>query len=101
MATREWKDGLFSKTMRSLSQIPSTNLKWIILDGDLEANWIESMNSVTDDNKILTLPSNDRIPLTAHTRIELCDSCNGIASRNNLHQRLIRYGWSGKQRVCM
>ena len=69
MQTREWIDGLMSSTMRSLGQIPDTNAKWIILDGDLDANWIESMNSVMDDNKILTLASNERIPLKAHMRL--------------------------------
>jgi len=69
MATREWKDGLMSKTMRDLANIPNTNPKWIILDGDLDANWIESMNSVMDDNKLLTLASNERIPLKPHMRL--------------------------------
>jgi dynein heavy chain len=69
MATREWKDGLLSKTMRDLGEIPDEKPKWIILDGDLDANWIESMNSVMDDNKMLTLASNERIPLKAHMRL--------------------------------
>jgi len=69
LATREWKDGLLSKTMRDLSQKPDTLPKWIILDGDLDANWIESMNSVMDDNRLLTLASNERIPLKAHMRM--------------------------------
>ena len=69
MATREWKDGLLSKVMRDLGEIPDTKPKWIVLDGDLDANWIESMNSVMDDNKMLTLASNERIPLKAHMRL--------------------------------
>ena len=69
LATREWKDGLLSKTMRTLSQLQDSNPKWIILDGDLDANWIESMNSVMDDNKILTLASNERIVLKPHMRM--------------------------------
>lgn len=69
MATREWKDGLLSKIMRDLGEIPDEKPKWIILDGDLDANWIESMNSVMDDNKMLTLASNERIPLKPHMRM--------------------------------
>lgn len=69
LATREWKDGLLSYTMRELANIPDENPKWILLDGDLDANWIESMNSVMDDNKLLTLPSNERIRLLPHMKL--------------------------------
>ena len=69
MATREWKDGLLSKMMRDLGAERSMTPKWMILDGDLDANWIESMNSVMDDNKMLTLASNERIPLKPHMRM--------------------------------
>ena len=69
LATREWKDGLMSYVMRDLGNKPDTNPKWIILDGDLDANWIESMNSVMDDNRLLTLASNERIPLKPHMRL--------------------------------
>jgi dynein heavy chain len=67
--TRDWKDGLMSNKLRALSEEPDTNPKFIILDGDLDANWIESMNSVMDDNKILTLASNERIVLKPHMRL--------------------------------
>jgi dynein heavy chain len=43
--------------------------KWVILDGDIDATWIESMNTVMDDNKVLTLVSNERIPLTPSMRL--------------------------------
>jgi dynein heavy chain, axonemal len=69
MATREWKDGLLSFYMRELSNMPDENPKWILLDGDLDANWIESMNSVMDDNKLLTLPSNERIRVLPHMKL--------------------------------
>jgi len=69
MQTREWKDGIISKVMRDLGQIPDSHPKWILLDGDLDANWIESMNSVMDDNRLLTLPSNERIPLKGHMKM--------------------------------
>ena len=69
LATREWRDGLLSNIMRSLSGTPDEKPKWILLDGDLDANWIESMNSVMDDNRMLTLASNERIPLLPHMRM--------------------------------
>jgi len=69
MATREWRDGLLSVVMRNLGRVPDEKPKWILLDGDLDANWIESMNSVMDDNKLLTLASNERVPLNPHMRL--------------------------------
>ena len=69
MKDREWKDGLLSSIMRDLGRIPGDAPKWIILDGDVDANWAESMNSVMDDNKTLTLASNERIPLKPYMRL--------------------------------
>eukprot|EP00878_Enallax_costatus_P012531 GHUV01013087.1.p1 GENE.GHUV01013087.1~~GHUV01013087.1.p1 ORF type:complete len:2750 (+),score=1040.15 GHUV01013087.1:633-8882(+) len=69
MATREWKDGLLSYNMRELANMPDDNPKWILLDGDLDANWVESMNSVMDDSRLLTLPSNERIRLLPHMKM--------------------------------
>ncbi|KAJ3180788.1 hypothetical protein HDU85_003867 [Gaertneriomyces sp. JEL0708] len=68
-ATREWKDGLFSSIMRELASMPGTDPRWIILDGDIDPNWIESLNTVMDDNKMLTLASNERIPLKSNMRL--------------------------------
>ncbi|KAI3381366.1 hypothetical protein SNEBB_008024 [Seison nebaliae] len=68
-STREWKDGLFSVIMRDLAVLTSDGWKWIVLDGDIDPMWIESLNTVMDDNKILTLASNERIPLTPSMRL--------------------------------
>ena len=68
-ATREWKDGLFSVIMRDQANMTGDGPKWIILDGDIDPMWIESLNTVMDDNKILTLASNERIALTPEMRL--------------------------------
>jgi dynein heavy chain len=70
-ATREWKDGLLSQIFRDLANTFTCKSEYLILDGDIDAEWIESMNTVMDDNKTLTLASNERIPLTAPMRLLL------------------------------
>ena len=67
--TKEPYDGIISKMMRDYSRMESGQPKWIILDGAIDAEWIESMNTVMDDNKVLTLVSNERIPLTSSMRL--------------------------------
>ena len=70
--TKEPYDGIIAKIMRDFKNAtgPATNVpKWVILDGDIDAEWIESMNTVMDDNKVLTLVSNERIPLTPSMRL--------------------------------
>ena len=70
MTTKEWKNGLMSHYMQYFSEETTDGKpKWIILDGDLDANWIESMNSVMDDNKLLTLANNGRIVVKDYMRL--------------------------------
>ena len=68
-STREWKDGLFAVIFRDVSNMTSDGPKWIVLDGEVDPGWTESLNSVMDDNKVLTLASNERIPLTPTMRL--------------------------------
>ena len=44
--------GLFSVAMRDLANIQNNSPKWIVLDGDIDPMWIESLNTVMDDNKV-------------------------------------------------
>ena len=69
ITTREWMDGLFSSILRDIANLPNDFPKWIVLDGDIDTMWIESLNTVMDDNKILTLASNERIPLKPSMRL--------------------------------
>jgi len=49
--------------MSRLCKEESNDQRWMILDGPVDTLWIESMNTVLDDNKVLTLLNADRISL--------------------------------------
>ena len=55
--------------MRDLANLAGDGPKWILLDGDIDPMWIESLNTVMDDNKILTLASNERIAVTPEMKL--------------------------------
>ncbi|CAK4090165.1 unnamed protein product [Aphanomyces euteiches] len=59
--TREWHDGVLTDAARKVVKEPETTRSWIICDGDVDPEWIESLNSVLDDNHLLTLPNGERI----------------------------------------
>ncbi|XP_033219684.1 dynein heavy chain 2, axonemal [Belonocnema kinseyi] len=63
LATGEWHDGVISSIMRRTCSEETPDEKWILFDGPVDAVWIENMNSVMDDNKLLTLINNDRISM--------------------------------------
>ena len=67
--TREWTDGIFTKTLREISNNFIDTINWIVFDGDMDPEWVENLNSLLDDNRLLTLPHGERIPLLSNTRI--------------------------------
>lgn len=70
--TREWTDGLLSHIFRDVNKpLPEgkNEQHYIVFDGDVDAEWVENMNSVMDDNKLLTLPNGERIRLQDHCKL--------------------------------
>uniref|UniRef100_H0V315 Dynein axonemal heavy chain 2 n=1 Tax=Cavia porcellus TaxID=10141 RepID=H0V315_CAVPO len=61
--TNEWTDGILSSVMRVACADEKPDEKWILFDGPVDTLWIESMNSVMDDNKVLTLINGERISM--------------------------------------
>jgi len=65
--TRDWTDGLLSCIFREINKPTDKNeRKYIVFDSDVDALWVENMNSVMDDNRLLTLANGERIRLQKH-----------------------------------
>lgn len=70
--TRDWTDGILSKLFRDMNEPlkgDAREQRWLVFDGDVDALWVENMNSVMDDNKLLTLPNGERIRLQDHVKL--------------------------------
>merc|ERR1712084_96126 len=70
-----WCDGIIENIVEKainnqFDEEKGTDRFWIMFDGPVDALWIESMNTVLDDNKKLCLVSGEIIALTAKMRMQ-------------------------------
>lgn len=111
--TREWTDGLASSILRScimekmdfMLKHRSTAISdngsfyWITFDGPIDVLWIESMNTVLDDNMTLCLANGERIKLLPRIQLifEVLDTASAspatISRLGVIYYDLSNLGW--------
>ncbi|XP_063093605.1 dynein axonemal heavy chain 14 [Cavia porcellus] len=70
--TADIDESIFVKEAEKDVKIPENHnfdWQWIILDGPVDALWVDNLNSVLDDNRTLCLGNSERIALTNKVRV--------------------------------
>ncbi|TYZ61675.1 hypothetical protein PybrP1_000691 [[Pythium] brassicae (nom. inval.)] len=65
----EWTTGVFAAMWSKFNNKANKFITWMVCDGPVDAIWIEDLNTVLDDNKILTLANGDRMPMTDNVKL--------------------------------
>jgi dynein heavy chain len=79
-ATNEWVKGILAEIWKKVNNKNNKDTTWICCDGPVDAIWIESMNTVLDDNRMLTLANAERIPMSDTTKMTFeCENLNNAS----------------------
>jgi hypothetical protein len=65
----------------------------VVCDGDVDPEWIETLNSVLDDNRLLTMPNGERI--------QFANNVNFIFECHSLQVSIVAEYVQSKAKVCM
>ena len=66
-----WTDGIFTKVLRRMVHIYQHrgDHSWLVLDGCIDPRWAENLNSLLDENQLLTLANGDCVRMTGGIKI--------------------------------
>ncbi len=60
-ATGRWRDGVLPRILRAACRADAAEETWVVLDGALDRTWADDLSALLDDNRVLTLPSGERL----------------------------------------
>lgn len=62
--TQAWTDGVLPSVMKTqIEEMKPGDRRWMMFDGPVDAGWIENINTLLDDNKILCLTNGQKIKM--------------------------------------
>ncbi|GKT37021.1 Dynein heavy chain like protein, partial [Aduncisulcus paluster] len=87
LTSGKWTDGVLTRIIRSRIQnhadsVPIHSDLWVVFDGDLNSEWAESLNSLFDDTRTLSLASGETLSIPEDIRfiIETTDTSQATPS---------------------
>ena len=69
LVTGDWVHGVFSCIWSNINNLDKEEVTWLVCDGPLDSVWAEHLNTVLDDNNVLTLPGSNRLPKTENVKL--------------------------------
>lgn len=66
----EWRDGILSRILRDIANnSDNTTPKWLVLDGEHDSEWTDSMSTLFGEDRFLTVSSAERIAMKEDTHM--------------------------------